>query len=244
MRDFLLFRLYGPLAAWGDIAVGENRPSQHHPTRSAIQGLLAAALGLARDDEDAQVALSQCFGLGLRLDASGSLLRDYHTTQVPPDVKGQVARSRREELGGPKLSTILSAREYREDAFYTVALWSQAKANWSLKDLSEALRRPRWLPYLGRKSCALALPMRPVLCSAETLREAFAAYPASDSLLVELGLGARFFDAKPRVFWEGLSDAEAGYHGALETTRHDRVLSRSRWQFGDRVEFAAIGGDA
>jgi CRISPR system Cascade subunit CasD len=38
MRDYLLFRLYGPLAAWGDIAVGEYRPSFAHPSKSAIIG--------------------------------------------------------------------------------------------------------------------------------------------------------------------------------------------------------------
>ena len=50
MRDYLVFQLYGQLASWGDIAVGETRPSALTPTKSAILGLVAAALRLKRPD--------------------------------------------------------------------------------------------------------------------------------------------------------------------------------------------------
>ena len=36
MRAYLVFQLYGPLASWGDIAVGETRPSTPIPSKSAI----------------------------------------------------------------------------------------------------------------------------------------------------------------------------------------------------------------
>ena len=42
--DYLLFRLYGPMASWGEIAVGETRHSAAYPGKSAIIGLLAAAM--------------------------------------------------------------------------------------------------------------------------------------------------------------------------------------------------------
>jgi len=77
VRDYLVFQLYGPLASWGDIAVGETRPSALTPSRSAILGLLAAALGLKRPDtakseperedwEQAHAALAQGYGLASR----------------------------------------------------------------------------------------------------------------------------------------------------------------------------------
>ena len=50
IRDYLVFRLYGPMCSWGDIAVGEVRPSTVHPSKSAILGLIAAALGVKRPD--------------------------------------------------------------------------------------------------------------------------------------------------------------------------------------------------
>ncbi len=44
MDNYLVFQLYAPLAAWGGQAVGQERPSDDHPSRSALLGLLAAAL--------------------------------------------------------------------------------------------------------------------------------------------------------------------------------------------------------
>nr|WP_284509571.1 CRISPR-associated protein Cas5 [Salinivibrio costicola] len=48
MRDYLVFRLYGPLASWGEPAVGGDRPTSAYPSRSAVLGLLGAALGIKR----------------------------------------------------------------------------------------------------------------------------------------------------------------------------------------------------
>ena len=62
MRDFLLFTLYAPLAALGEVAVGERRVSAARPARSAILGLLAAALGIERRDEAAHAALQEGYG--------------------------------------------------------------------------------------------------------------------------------------------------------------------------------------
>ena len=57
MRDFLLFTYYAPIAAFGQVAVGEVRGSWERPGKSAILGLLAAGLGLARDDAEGQACL-------------------------------------------------------------------------------------------------------------------------------------------------------------------------------------------
>ena len=65
MLDFLIFQLYGQMASWGEIAVGEYRPSRDYPSKSAIIGLVAAALGITRDDEDRQLALSEALGFGV-----------------------------------------------------------------------------------------------------------------------------------------------------------------------------------
>jgi CRISPR system Cascade subunit CasD len=34
--EYLLFRLYGPMASWGEIAVGEMRHSEVKPSKSAL----------------------------------------------------------------------------------------------------------------------------------------------------------------------------------------------------------------
>ena len=38
MKDYLVFRLYGPMASWGQAAVGGDRPTDIQPSRSAVLG--------------------------------------------------------------------------------------------------------------------------------------------------------------------------------------------------------------
>lgn len=52
MKDYLVFRLYGPLVSWGNIAVGEYRPSDSFPTKSALIGLLSASFGFDRSEDE------------------------------------------------------------------------------------------------------------------------------------------------------------------------------------------------
>ena len=142
-RDYLLFQLYGPMASWGDIAVGEYRPSFERPSKSAILGLLAAALGIKRPNtvesesehanlEAQHAALTQGYGIavecwalsdgGRDLPVLGGLLRDYHTVQRPKAalVSSRPCYTRRDELSFPKheyaKTTTLSSRDYRTDA--------------------------------------------------------------------------------------------------------------------------------
>ncbi|MCI5211471.1 MAG: type I-E CRISPR-associated protein Cas5/CasD [Candidatus Electrothrix sp. ATG2] len=100
MQKFLVFQLYGPLASWGGVAVGGERPVAPHPGRSAILGMLAAAAGIRRDQEEQHQALEQSFGMAVRMETAGSSLNDYHTAQVPPQaaLKKHPAITRRDEL--------------------------------------------------------------------------------------------------------------------------------------------------
>ena len=124
--DFLVFQLHAPLAAWGDTAVGEYRGSLTWPGESALIGLLGAALGIRRDEEAAHAALRQGYRYAVGVVAQGTLLRDYHTAQVPgrADLKKRPHRTRRDELAVPKpaLNTVLSTRDYRQDGAWRVAI--------------------------------------------------------------------------------------------------------------------------
>lgn len=232
MDDYLLFRLYGPLASWGETAVGEMRPSAAWPGRSAIIGLLAAALGVRRDEEERQRSLALSYGVAICVESAGELLRDYHTTQVPPERRGVVHRTRRDELAADDLNTILSQRDYRSDALYTVALWQKGDgAAETLQRLAEALARPVFPLYLGRKSCPVALPLKPQVVSANNLREAFAqaSFP-DETFLAVLPM------AEERIFvWEELQ--KSGMEALHVSPRRDEPTSRKRWQFGEREEY-------
>lgn len=235
MKKYLLFRLYGPMCAWGDIAVGEQRPSAGHPSKSAVLGLLAAALGVRRDEEDRQKSLADAYAMAVRVDASGELLRDYHTAQVPPERRGVRYYTRQDELRSDKLNTILSQRDYRMDASYSVAVWAKNDSPpWALSDVQSALQRPHFSLYLGRKSCPLSLPLQARVINAGTLKAAFDGFPHEDEFLS--GLPSDTFGG---YYWEALTLDEAGFSrdGVHMTyNRRDHALSRKRWQFAVREE--------
>ncbi len=228
MKDYLLFQLYGPLASWGDIAVGEYRPSFAHPSKSAIVGLLAAALGIRRDEEGRQNSLAASCTFSVRVDAMGVLLRDYHTTQVPSAKRGVTHYTRQSELATDELNTILSSRDYRCDAVYTLAITVADGAPYSLEELASALAKPVFTLYLGRKSCPLAMPLHPQIINAATLRDALASVPPIAELTDIISKD------DTNVFWEG--DIESGLSCQQVIIRRDEPRSRKRWQFSDRRE--------
>src|SRR5664280_2880063 len=130
--DTLIFQLQATLSSWGEVAVGEYRPSAEYPSQSAIHGLLGAALGVERDDDEAQAALRVGYRLAVGVLSQGRLMRDYHTAQVPSrsDLKKRPHATRKDELSLPKtdLNTILSSRDYRQDAAALVAVQALADA--------------------------------------------------------------------------------------------------------------------
>jgi CRISPR system Cascade subunit CasD len=229
MADFLVFQLYGPLAAWGDIAVGEYRPSFAHPSKSAIIGLLAAALGIRRDEDERQKALADACSFAVRVDAMGTLLRDYHTAQVPSEKKGVTRYTRYSELAVEKLNTILSSRDYRCDAAYTVAISFRDGSAYSAQMLADALCKPVFVLYLGRKSCPLALPLQPKVVPATNFKDALESHSFSTNDLPGIVLSSQ-----TGVYWE--DGIESGYEREHVIARRDVPLSRKRWQFAERQE--------
>ena len=162
MAAFLTFALVAPMASFGAIAVGERRPTWDRPARSAVLGLVGACLGVEREDDAGQAALAGDYGLALLCVAPGRLLADYHTAQVPPTRGKRRFATRREELQAPDLATILSRRDYRTGAWHLAALWARGPApRWALSDIGVAMNAPGFVPYLGRKSCPLGLPLAP-----------------------------------------------------------------------------------
>lgn len=237
--QFLAFQLYAPLASFGEPAVGEARPSHAYPGRSMISGLLAAALGIRRD-EDAQLAeLRDHYSLSVAMYEGGTLLRDYHTAQTPSasDLKKRPHRTRADELAIPKnrLNTILSTRDYRQDAYSVVLVGETGpSAPFSLIQLHDALLAPRFTLYIGRKSCPLAWPLQPQLVDGPNLHAALAATQFTPPDLFRLS-------KRPRMLsWEDGVDSGLADATAYTVPRKDQPLSRQRWQFADRREHVAL----
>jgi CRISPR system Cascade subunit CasD len=230
--QFLVFQLVAPLAAWGDVAVGQTRGSRDAPGESALVGLLGAALGIRRDDEAAHAALRDGYAFAVGTIDPGALLRDYHTAQVPSrsDLKGRPQRTRRDELTVPKhqLNTILSTRDYRQGGAWLVALQALPGAAHELGALEGALREPRFVLYLGRKSCPPAAPLAPQLIDADSAHAAISAWlqaAGRQATLRSLAWGDR---------------AAAGVAPHLSVPRKDRLIRRKGWLFGDRTEHVAL----
>ena len=240
MTDYLIFRLYGAMASWGDIAVGEVRPSYAHPPKSAVLGLIAAALGISRDEELLHRQLTESYGFAVRVDSIGTPLSDYHTVQVPPSRAGRKPinfATRRDEiavLSKEKLNCIPSRREYRLDALATVVLWVMTSPPYPLNKLAEALQYPVYTLYLGRKSCPLALPSEAQVVPADTVRDALVR--AKFAELEELHRLPT--TGKPALYWEERGNSGLRPHHTFE--RRDVPLSRRRWQFDVRREYHAL----
>lgn len=245
---FLVFQLQAPLAAWGDTAVGEYRGSHNWPGESALVGLLGAALGIRREDDVAHASMSRGYGFAVGVLLQGALLRDYHTAQVPgrAALKKRPNATRRDELAVPKdeLNTILSTRDYRQNVGYLIAIQPLAGAPHDLPALAAALARPRFVLYLGRKSCPLAAPLHPQVIEAESALAAFETY--REQLAARL---AEHADGRGRPVLESSGTLErlvwgngvmAGVPADLSAPRKDRIIRRSGWQFGDRTEHVAI----
>lgn len=253
--SFLVFRLYGPLSAWGDIAVGEVRPVLLHPTKSALAGLLGAALGIRRSDERMLSALSSSYGFAAASEGKMTRIRDYHTVQSLSEKASKKYGSgclmnRQRELSASRddLSTVLTYRDYVCDAVYSVAVWVKGDfAPFSLEKIADALRMPKFVPYLGRKSCVLSRPMEPQVIT------------ASDPVLalktaVFYGDGARKLrEGRLSVFpvrWDAgvphdVREGQVVFEGDWDIEKttseqcRDEPGSRSAWQFRNRTIFRA-----
>ena len=127
----LLLRLAAPLQAWGADSKFETRKTGREPTKSGVIGLLAAALGLRRDEREALLRLTG-LRFGVRVEREGQLLVDYHT-----------AKTRDEK------TSYVTYRHYLQDAVFLAGIESTDTA--LLQQLQQALLHPAFPLYLGRR---------------------------------------------------------------------------------------------
>ncbi|HVT43423.1 MAG TPA: type I-E CRISPR-associated protein Cas5/CasD [Thermoanaerobaculia bacterium] len=239
MPSYLVFRLFGPMAAWGDIAIGERRHVFPQPTKSAILGLVAGALGLRRTDDEQLRALHGGYGFASRVDSPGLLLTDFHTAQTPPESAVRRAkgfRTRQDELSIRRsdLETILSYRDYQTDALAVACLWGGDNAPYSLEQLADALRRPAFAPYLGRRSCSPSIPFAPQIVEETSPTAALRIVTFPDDELLNGVVG----DRTRSYYWEG--DIPSDMQALQTIRRRDIARSRTQWQFAERAEHHAL----
>lgn len=155
----LLLRIAAPLQAWGTDSKFETRRTNREPSKSGVIGILAAALGLRREDDLSELSVLR---FGVRVDREGEVLRDFHT------VKAVKKTSKKEEV-----VSYLTYRYYLSDAIFVVGFESEDRS--LLEKLEDALRHPCYPLFLGRRSCPPTLPLVLGICDEDletALREA------------------------------------------------------------------------
>jgi CRISPR system Cascade subunit CasD len=155
-RNTLLFRLIGPMQAWGYRSRFEDRDTGPEPTRSGVLGLLAAARGVAREDKETLALWDNSLRFGVRADVPALDYRNAERSGFRVETDFHTAQNVLRAAGKGFAETVLSRRHYLADARFTVGLESSDLA--LLTGMEQALKNPTWTLCLGRKSFPLAVP--------------------------------------------------------------------------------------
>ncbi|WP_302212193.1 type I-E CRISPR-associated protein Cas5/CasD [uncultured Ruminococcus sp.] len=134
----LLLRLAAPLQAWGRSSKFIVRSTEREPTKSGVIGMIAAAMGIQRNDDAKKLAPLAQLRFGVRADKEGILLKDFHMVH------------------GYKIADV-TERYYLSDAVFLAVLECDDKK--LLEEIAAALQKPVYPLYLGRKSCPPTLPV-------------------------------------------------------------------------------------
>lgn len=188
--------------SWGVSSRFNQRETEAYPTKSALVGLIAAAMGIDNQDGDESIALAPLVKLKLtvlRLDRGEGRpfgrLSDFHTVGGGFDPKeSNYSRMSipRKASGGPSGNASITRRTYLTEARFIAVFHGDFKV---LEEVSAALLDPVWGVWFGRKTCIPAMPLSPVI--APSLREALAA------VLLKLGMDAVEVDRFEGVTEEG-----------------------------------------
>ena len=165
----LLLRLVGPLQSWGTTSRFDQRDTGKEPSKSGVIGLLAAALGIDRENWLDLEPLTR-LSMGVRHDRSGVPKRDYQTAGCAATdtiIKAD---------GSPSKDGVVSQRHYLADAAFLVGLEGDEHA--LLEEAHAKLTNPTWPLALGRKSY---VPSEPIWIEnglqGDSLREVLARWP-------------------------------------------------------------------
>lgn len=126
----LTIRLAGPLQSYGNEASFERRTTGDYPSKSAVIGMLAAALGYQRNDS--RILRLNQLDFAVRIDQVGEHLKDFQTVEW--------------KQGSRKITY----RDYLQDALFMVGIGSEDEE--VVEQLKMALAAPRFQLFLGRRA--------------------------------------------------------------------------------------------
>lgn len=182
MARHLILRLEGPLMSFGGVAIDESRPTDAHPGRSMITGLLANALGWRHQDADRLQSLQDRMCLASRRDHEATRMVDFQTVDLGQDhlmgtgwTTWHAPETRKG--GSAKTGTHIRERGYLADALFHAAVGLVGPGEPDIETLAAALRAPQRPLFLGRKSCPPASPLLVAVVEADSPFEALKTIP-------------------------------------------------------------------
>lgn len=234
------------MASFGELAGHERRKSRERPGKSALLGMIGAALGIRREDTEGQTALVEGYDIAVRVEQPGHHMQDFHTIQTVPSARIKNPQTRAIALQAlqPTDNAMLTRRDYRTDVIFGAAITAQASARWSLDQIKHALEQPYFTLYLGRKSCPLSHPLNPELINAPDIKAALKDnWP--NAKFTSIQNNHEPYRAKQSGNFQPYIAISKTAHDALvensTTTRMERVndqpLNRIAWHFAERYEF-------
>lgn len=138
MMRTLTIKLAAPLQSYGNEATFSRRTSYHFPSKSAVLGMIAAALGYHRDDS--RILQLNELKMAVRVDQPGRTLTDFQIIEYD---QSHHKRS-------------LSYRDYLQDAVFVVAISGEDQ---QIIVIEKALHHPKFQLFLGRRSNVPAGPL-------------------------------------------------------------------------------------
>jgi len=133
------------MSAYGLQTFDVHRRVNHFPTRSAVLGMLGAALGITRDNYQALCTLSDNIKIAVQVNNAGEKMVDYHTVQGFRSPQGKIQKG-----------TKPTYREYWCDSEHTFAITSDHD---TIELLAKKVKAPEFMLFQGRKSCPLTRPL-------------------------------------------------------------------------------------
>lgn len=194
----------------------QRRPAGTAPTKSAICGMVCAALGVEKQSEEEKAVIREfnsvlmsSFSPCHREKAHGCILRDFHTVQNTRAAKDKQA----------KQNTVVTEREYWLDRKFIVLLESANKT--FLEQVAEALRNPKWGIWFGRKCCIPAEPLiQEDIVSAAEARDRI--FPDVDHDKLEIYSELEEFDSSAELW----NDAPVSFGRADSSGREERCYGQ------------------
>ena len=154
MKKYLVMYFDAPMQSWGYQSKFDQRTSLSHPTKSGVTGLICAAMGIPKNDNNslAEIANLEMIVYVLKFPHR---ITDFHTIGGGYNKKNEsqfIAKTANGKTG----NTVVSKREYLLDAKFAVVISGEEIL---VSKVSEALKNPKWGIWLGRKNCIPAEPV-------------------------------------------------------------------------------------